>query len=672
MELAQSTIIQEVKTNTILQELKTSGRLPSPTGVALTILELTRDPNTSTEDMSSVLGGDPALTGQILKYANAAQGGARGGITSINDALVRLGMSMVRQLSLGFSVLRNSRTGACVVFDYEGYWTHSLAMAASCQVFSKHLGTISAEEGFTCGLLGRIGHLALASVYPEHYQQILEEWDEGSQADLLELENRELGITHKQVSAALFEDWGLPEPYRLAVEMKTRREWGALPTGNSTRDRGYQLSHLLKISHLAADICMETGPQRHPLVLEFLTIGQKLGFDEESWSRIYDEIIADWEHLGKLLNIVTGNVPDMETLIHRARAFKGVIKDKPTRPTLRRMAKPAPPVPSRPNKAAPATGLNILVATDSPVDMHILEKKLTASGHSPSFTQNGCQALEKALREDPQVILTDWQMPEIDGLELTRSLRRSTQTAGTYVIIMTAQDGSTELVEAFDAGIDDYVTKPINYAVLQARLKAAERLVRLQEQAAQDRDELRKTMTEMGILNRKLHTMALEDQLTKIPNRRSGLGHLDKIWSRTSPDQEPLLVMLLDIDHFKRVNDTYGHDIGDIVLRSTAATMQNSIRESDVVCRFGGEEFLVICPGADLEVAKSLANRLRRSVERNTINAPGFQGHVTISIGVAVRGRGHTSSQELIKDADEALYAAKEAGRNLVCIANPE
>ncbi len=179
-------------------------------------------------------------------------------------------------------------------------------------------------------------------------------------------------------------------------------------------------------------------------------------------------------------------------------------------------------------------------------------------------------------------------------------------------------------------------------------------------------------MTEMGILNRQLHTMALEDQLTQLPNRRSGLVHLDKEWSRTSRNHEPLLVMIMDIDHFKAVNDNFGHDAGDVVLRKTAATMKNCMRDSDVVCRFGGEEFLVICSGADLEVAKTVGNRLRKSVEENVIDTPEFKGNVTISIGVAVRGKDHETPQELIKEADEALYAAKEAGRNKVCIATPE
>lgn len=666
----------ELTQNSIIQEIKTSGRLPSPTGVALTILDLTRDPNTSTKDMAKVLVGDPSLTGQLLKYANSADRGTRQEITNINDALVRLGMSSVRQLCLGFSVLSNARTGACVAFDYKKYWTHSLAMAVSCQALCRLIGAASPDEGFTCGLLGRIGHLALASVYPEHYTRILKEWEHGPDGRLLEIESRELSINHNEVSATLFEDWGLPKSYRMAVELQEEQEWGEMPTGRSGRDRAYQLGRILSISILAANIVMEDGPERHPLVLEFMKVGEELGFQEETWKSLYDEILDNWSHLGRLLNIVTSNVPSMDTLMRQAKEYKEVIKNRPrTKTTTSRNAPSVLEVPAKDEDLDlidPKVSLNILVASDSPVDRRILEKKLGAAGHRVFFAENGRQGLELTLQESPQLILTDWKMPEMDGLEMSRCLRQSRQANSTYIIIMTAQEGSNELVEAFDAGIDDYVTKPINHRIMAARLKAAMRLVALQEQAARDREEVRQTMIEMGILNRMLHTMALEDQLTKLPNRRSGLDHLDKEWARTTRANESLLVMIMDIDHFKAVNDTYGHDAGDIVLQRTAAAMQNCMRDSDVVCRFGGEEFLVICPGADIEVAKMVGDRLRKAIQNNKIDTPEFQGNVTISIGVAARSADHDSPKDLIKEADEALYAAKEAGRNLVCIANLE
>lgn len=656
--------------NTIITEIKTSGQLPSPTGVALSILELTRDPNTSTEDMALVLMGDPSLTGQILKYANAAAAGARSEVTNINDALVRLGMSMVRQLCLGFSVLSNSRHGPCVEFDYNRYWTQSLAMAVSSQSLCSRIKSVSPDEGFTCGLLGKIGHLALASVYPKQYANVLEDWANGTATELTDKENKALSINHNQASVALFEDWGLPDFYQTAVHEQDKTEWEELPTGRSIRHRGKQLARVLNIAALAADICIETGPHRHPMVFKFMKIGEELGYSEESWIALFDEILAEWKRLGKLLNIATSTVPNMENLLRRAGEFHGALPDRKSNKKSNNSSDSVEDLEVSASPRKPG-GLDILLVSDSPVDILILEKKLSPLGHRLTIAKDGQKALEIALETSPQLILTNWIMANLDGLELTRSLRCSAQTAGTYIMILTTQDSIDHLVEAFDAGIDDYVLKPLNHKILQARLKAASRFINLQEQAARNQEEIRRTVSEMGILNRQLQTMALEDQLTCLPNRRCGLDHFDIEWSRTSRTGESLLCMILDIDHFKNVNDTYGHDAGDVVLQKTAAVMNNSMRDSDIVCRFGGEEFLVICPGADVEVAKLLGDRIRKAVENNIIDSDEFKGNITISIGVAVRSPGHSSPKDMIKNADEALYAAKEAGRNMVCIAGP-
>ena len=152
--------------NSIIAELKASGNLPSPTGIALTILEMSRDPHVNTDELANVLQGDPALTGQLLKYANSAESGSRVHVVALRDALMRLGLAQVRQLCLSFSILANARSGPCEKFEYGRYWTRSLAMAVSCQAISRLVRSLNPDEGFTCGLLAHIGRLALASVYP--------------------------------------------------------------------------------------------------------------------------------------------------------------------------------------------------------------------------------------------------------------------------------------------------------------------------------------------------------------------------------------------------------------------------------------------------------------------------------------------------------------------------
>ena len=645
----------------ILTELRASGGLPSPTGVALTILELSRDPHTSTEDLTTVLQGDPSLTGKILKFANRASSGSRHEVSHINDALVRLGMSMVRQLCLSFSVLSNARSGPCVQFDYQRFWMHSLAMAVSCQSLSKRIRSVSPEEGFTCGLLGGIGRLALASVYPKPYADILETWDSSGPEDLVQLEKQALSIDHNQVTAALLEDWGLPECYGTAVNTFETHDWDNDTELSTTKNRGKILGHVLNISALAADICLETGVERHPLVLKFMAIGQRFGFDDESWMSMYDEIMEEWARMGAVLNILTVNMSSMEDLVKRARTCDRPLKDKPRPETKAEEV-------SEDEDTTVSGAMNILVATRDGLESHVLQKKLTKDGHSLNIANNGHDALTRALEINPDIILTDWVLDELDGLELARTLRQSDKTGQAHIIVMTSNTTDDNQVEALEAGANECINKPINFKLLTARLHAAKRVIDLQDQAASDKELIRDQVSQLGLLNRTLEKAAMEDLLTELPNRRAGLDRMEQDWARCERNDEPLLCMIMDIDHFKKVNDTYGHDAGDVVLKDTARVLKDTMRESDIVCRFGGEEFLVVCPGADLDVAKTLGDRIRKRVEDNVIDCPEFKGHITISIGIAVRS-GQDSPKDLIKEADEALYAAKEAGRNKICIA---
>jgi len=665
----------------IMVELTASGRLPSPTGVALTILDLTRDPNTSTEDMALVLKGDPSLTGQILKYANSADSGARNEITSINDALVRLGMSMVRQLCLGFSVLSNARSGPCESFDYQHYWKHSLAQAVSCQSLTKRIPSVTPDEGFTCGLLCGIGRLALASVYPQDYGSIMKRLADGDRHRLRALEQEVLSIDHNQVSTVLFEDWGLPEYYQIAVARHETIELDEMPKGAGRKERGLKLAGLLQVSTLAANICLEYGPKRHEMVLEFLSIGDQLGFTEENWIQLYDDTMAEWSRMGDVLDILTSSVPAMEALVARARQYRPADsgpsgteeasgQDDPTSNQVNEGADGQDTtVQIDGTDEAEAQGLEILLVAENVADPGILQETLVGAGHRLSTASDGREALTLALKSNPQMILTDLDLAELDGFELCRTLRQSRQVGGVYLIVMSSSVDGDAMVEAFEAGADDFLLKPLDQRVLTARLGAARRLIELQEQAARNQEEIRVTVAELGIANRRLQLMALEDQLTMLPNRRAGLNYLEKEWARSVRTDEPLLVMVLDIDHFKNVNDTWGHDAGDVVLQETALVLRDQMRTSDTVCRFGGEEFLVICPNADVEVAKVLGDRLRAAIQDHNIEMENFRGSVTVSVGVAVRSADHESPKDLIKEADQALYAAKEAGRNLVCIA---
>jgi diguanylate cyclase (GGDEF)-like protein len=237
--------------------------------------------------------------------------------------------------------------------------------------------------------------------------------------------------------------------------------------------------------------------------------------------------------------------------------------------------------------------------------------------------------------------------------------------------MLSSVEDEDRIVEAYDAGIDDYVLAPINPKVLLARLRAGERVVRLQNEVESDREDVRRFAAELAMSNRRLEEAALLDPLTGIPNRRYAMDRIQQEWAAADRASRPLACMLIDVDHFKNVNDNYGHDVGDLVLKRVADVLKHTARTHDVVCRIGGEEFLMICPDSDAQAAAQCAERLRQAVGATRMQVGNVLLQVTISLGVAAMSTGMRGPETMIKAADQAVYAAKQAGRNRSCIYRP-
>ncbi len=645
-----------------LDEIRVSDKLPSPSGVALEILRLTRDKNASTTQLAQVLTTDPALAGQMLKFANSAQERTGKEARTINEAVVKLGLAQVRRLALGFSLLSRVRSGPCEAFDYNGFWTSCLATAICGQTLSHRLRGVTPDEAFTCGLLGQIGRLCLASVHPEAYSKVLRKWRHGGDAQLRQLEQEAFSTDHDAITVALFEDWGLPDGYLEAVRCQDDAAGiEALPVRRRT------LPRLLHLARQLAAVCAAGPQQQGALVQELLRRSSALGLDQETLASGCEQALVEWQHMGQVLNVIVGDPPPIQELVARAALKPG--SHPAARPeTADSVAEEvvASSVDLR------ADGLRILLVDGEAGQCGMLSEILGAEGHALTAAEDGQEALTLALQTGPQVIIADWTASRLSGPELCAALRSSPETAHTHLILLTEDTGNERLVEAFAAGADDYLAVPLNREVMAARLRAAQRLIGLRERVEKDAEEIRRFAARQAVLNRKLQHMALHDELTGIGNRRSAMDHLQREWSDFRRHGQLLACMIIDIDHFKRVNDTYGHDAGDLVLKETARALTECLRGGDVVCRFGGEEFLAICPGVDLETAGMLGDRLRAAVEANTMDVPGFKGHVTVSVGVAGASTAVASITELLKLADEGLYAAKEAGRNKVCVVNTQ
>ncbi len=332
--------------------------------------------------------------------------------------------------------------------------------------------------------------------------------------------------------------------------------------------------------------------------------------------------------------------------------------------------KPAAPV--LPQQAAfdvePRGLLRILVVDDESITRRRLQKLLAKTGHTVTMAADGREGLRAALDTNQQLIISDRMMPEMDGLDLCRALRRTEAGRRMYIIMLTGCEDDVHLVQAFEAGADDYVVKPFRPRVLEARLRAGIRVLQLQEELALDKEKIDGYAKELAAANRVLHKAALIDALTGLPNRRCLIERLEQEWAEAARHDRPLACLMLDVDHFKRFNDTHGHDVGDEVLRNTANVLKTSCRTYDVLCRYGGEEFIVLCPDVDLDSARRIAERMRAAIEANTVETTnGLRLRVTVSIGAAVSNSHVADADSLVKAADEALYAAKDAGRNCVC-----
>ena len=311
--------------------------------------------------------------------------------------------------------------------------------------------------------------------------------------------------------------------------------------------------------------------------------------------------------------------------------------------------------------------LRVLVVDDSEAQRLILLKQVRALGFDAVVADDGADALTKLDQYRPHIILTDWVMPNMDGIDLCRLARASARGRLLYIILLTAFGDDDRLVEAFESGADDFVNKPVNVRELEARLRAAKRIISLQTELRRKIESLRELNTELTDANRRLFDFAHHDALTGLPNRRLMVERLQQAWSEYQRRGKSFAVAVLDLDHFKRVNDELGHDAGDQVLARIARVLRRQIRAEDTVARFGGEEFLILMPETDIQAAVQLAERVRTAIEREQFVGGGRGWSVTASVGVAAANASTKSRDELLKGADEALYEAKGAGRNRVC-----
>lgn len=297
----------------------------------------------------------------------------------------------------------------------------------------------------------------------------------------------------------------------------------------------------------------------------------------------------------------------------------------------------------------------VLVAEDDPLFRHLIQNQLQSWGYASALAYDGNQAWD--MIQDPttraDLIILDWLMPGIKGIELCRRIRQMGGPAYQYILLVSSKDEKKDIIEGLDSGADDYLTKPFDFGELRARLRTGTRIVSLQK-------ELLRAQEELGF-------RASHDALTGLWNRSTALELLTNELQRANRNQGSTGVLMIDVDHFKRVNDTYGHLTGDQILKEVAARISRAVRAYDHVGRYGGEEFISVISNCSAESLRTIAERTLTSVGGTLCATSSANLHVSVSIG-AVQSRVGMSEMEVLAAADSALYQAKRNGRNQIVI----
>jgi two-component system, cell cycle response regulator len=303
--------------------------------------------------------------------------------------------------------------------------------------------------------------------------------------------------------------------------------------------------------------------------------------------------------------------------------------------------------------------IRILIAEDDPVSRRVLEAFLLKRGFEVLTVSNGTDALEILEKDNaPRLALLDWMMPGLEGVQVCQRVRERNANAYVYILLLTAKSQKEDLLRGLDSGADDYLTKPFDPQELHARLRVGMRILDLQDSLIAAREELR--------------FRASHDALTGVVNRETILETLRREQSRQIRVGGSFGLIMLDLDHFKKINDTRGHPCGDLVLQEAARRMTASVRDYDVVGRYGGEEFLIVVPGANLTATLGLAERIRKRFESTPVTTEEGDVGITASLGVAASvDSKRYDSDTILRLVDEALYRAKGRGRNCSEAAGP-
>jgi diguanylate cyclase (GGDEF)-like protein len=603
--------------------------MPSPSAVALELMRAVERRDVGVFEICRVARNDPMLVAKSVQMANSALYAGLRQTAAMEDAVMRIGVAALARLAIGLSLVHASSTWVSH-FDLNQHWRCALARGLVLQHLARRLRNLPSSEAFSMGLLSDIGELGMVAAFGIEAEKTPDEPVQPRVQRLMHQRQR-WGFDQNQASAALLEGWGFPASLWLA----------ALPIAQETAHnagRGGELALMVDVARcLASELCSPAAGAELPR----LCMGAaRLGLEPEDLVVMLDMMRAEFPSLASILDIA---MPGEQAAVEFQR--------------LRTALTASPPL----DDSIPDS---VLVIDDQVEQRELLRHVLLAAGLPVLTAANAAQGLEILRSHQPRMVIIDWQLLGLNGLELCRQLRYEFGSR-LYVLLLMGHHDSQEALEAIEAGANDFITKPADHKLLVAKIRVGGRTTRLLAALENERHEAFGMQRELARLNANLRAAAYTDDLTGLPNRRALDEFLHKAWADAGRNHQPLSCVILDLDHFKLINDQHGHDVGDRVLRAVTQVLRTQTRFTDLLARWGGEELVLACPNTDAPAARLLAERMRLTIATLHGDFP----PVTLSAGIAETCPGDADVGILLRAADQALLLAKRKGRNRVELA---
>lgn len=624
----------------ILDKLKLNGRLPAPKGVALEVINLTQRENVSNQQIARLISADPGLSVRVIKAANMLLSSTCRPVVNIADAVTVLGGRALRQLVLGISLIVDYHHGPCKQFNYANFWAHSLLTGIIIRNLAARSRLAAAEEIFVVGLLSDIGSLAFATAFPVEFSALLEEG--GAPEATYEKERTQFGFDQAELSAAILADMNFPPIFQNLV----RGHSNLSSPQTSQGGREEKLKGLLILASLMAEVYLSPVENRFELVKKLRELSASADIDASTLVEVSEDCANEWPAWTAMLNMGERQLPVLATLFEQIE--EGVVSAALKWERLPDDYK-----------------MRVLVVHEDKKLRKELEKVLQEVGHQATFVANNEEALAKFDLVRPQLIVADCVSPSAVTDRLCQKVVALRESTPLYLLVTVASQSIDELSKVFRSGADDYLPFPWVPEVFLARLRVAQRVVQLQSELVFDREQLLRFKTELSAANERLNVQALTDALTGLPNRRFAMEKFEQEWILSQRGHRPISCLMVDVDHFKKINDQYGHQVGDVALKQVAASLSAAVRPQDVVCRYGGEEFLVICPDTEPDIAYQCAEKIRLAIAARSLQLRNREVlSMTVSVGLATKTELAMSIEDFLSRVDANLYAAKAAGRN--------